>query len=106
MANIGTFKKSGDGYIGQIFTLNLQTKNVRIITEAPATENGPSHRVFVGNAELGACWSKVSKEGRPYLSVKLDDPSLPTAIFATLFDDDDGKTFNLIWTRARPTNGN
>ena len=106
MANIGSFKKVGDIYQGEIVTMSVQTKNVRIVREETvANENAPSHRVFVGRAEIGAAWSKTTREGRDYLSVKLDDPSFTAPIFANLFDDEDGKTFNLIWSRARPSNG-
>jgi uncharacterized protein (DUF736 family) len=80
MANIGTFKKSGDNsYIGEIVTMSLQKKNVTIVAEdASENENAPSHR----------------------------DPSFTAPIFASLFADEDGKTFNLIWSRARTSNGN
>ncbi len=106
MANIGTFTKSGDSYNGEIFTVGFQTKNVRIFPEdTSANDNGPSHKVFVGRAELGAAWSKTSLEGRKYLSLKLDDPSFTAPIFASLFDDEDGETYNLIWTRNRTTGG-
>ncbi|WP_068071307.1 DUF736 domain-containing protein [Novosphingobium lentum] len=106
MANIGSFKKVGNDYQGEIVTMSVQTKNVRIIPEAATdNENAPSHRVFVGRAEIGAAWTKRSNEGRDYLSVKLDDPSFTAPIFANLFDDEDGKTFNLIWSRARKSNG-
>ena len=103
MANIGTFKKSGDtNYTGEIVTMSLQKKNVQIVAEeASENENAPSHRVFVAKAEIGACWQKTSKEGRDYLSIKLDDPSFNAPIFASLFADEDGKTLNLIWSRAR-----
>ena len=40
MATIGTFKKTGAEFLGQIVTLNVQTKNVRIIPAANRT-NGP-----------------------------------------------------------------
>ena len=101
MANIGTFTKTDDGYKGEIVTMSVQQKNVRIVREAESTnENAPSHRVFVGRAEIGAAWSKQSREGRDYLSVKLDDPSFVAPIYANLFDDEDGKAFNLIWTRG------
>ena len=101
MANIGTFTKTSDGYKGEIVTLSVQQKNVRIVAETEAAnENAPSHRVFVGRAEIGAGWSKQSREGRDYLSVKLDDPSFVAPIYANLFDDEDGTTFNLIWTRG------
>jgi uncharacterized protein (DUF736 family) len=108
MANIGTFKKSGDNsYTGEIVTMSLQKKNVTIVAEeASENENAPSHRVFFSRAEVGAAWQKSTKEGRDYLSIKLDDPSFTAPIFASLFADEDGKTFNLIWSRARTSNGN
>jgi uncharacterized protein (DUF736 family) len=105
MANIGTFTKTGNEYKGEIVTMSVQQKNVRIVPEDSDNENAPSHRVFVGRAEIGAAWTKRSNEGRDYLSVKLDDPSFTAPIFANLFDDEDGKSYNLIWSRARRTNG-
>jgi uncharacterized protein (DUF736 family) len=104
MANIGTFKKSGDEFQGEIVTLSLQSKGVRIVPETNRTsDNAPSHRVYVGRAEIGAAWSKRSSEGRDYLSVKLDDPSFTAPIYANLVED--GETFNLIWSRSRRQNG-
>ena len=102
MANIGSFKKVGGEFQGEIVTLSVQTKNVRIVaeTERPS-ENAPSHRVYVGRAEIGAAWAKRSNEGREYLSVKLDDPSFTAPIFANLFDDEGGETYTLIWSRSR-----
>jgi uncharacterized protein (DUF736 family) len=106
MATIGTFKKSGSEFQGEIVTLSVQTKNVRIVPEPNrASENAPSHRIFVGRAEIGAAWSKRSAEDRDYLSVKLDDPSFNAPIYANLFDDEDGDGFTLIWSRSRKANG-
>jgi uncharacterized protein (DUF736 family) len=106
MANIGSFKKSGNEYQGEIVTLSVQAKGVRIVSEANrSNDNAPSHRVFVGRAEIGSAWSKRSSEGRDYLSLKLDDPSFNVPIFANLFDDEDGEGFNLIWSRSRKKNG-
>ena len=53
MANIGTFKKSGEtNYTGEIVTMSLQKKNVTIVAEdASENENAPSHRVFVAKAD-------------------------------------------------------
>lgn len=105
MANIGTFKKTGDDYLGEIVTLNLQAKGVRIVPDlAAASENAPSHRIYVGRAEIGAAWPKRSQDGRAYLSVKLDDPSLNAPIFANLFDEIDD-VYALVWSRSRKTNG-
>ena len=106
MATIGTFKKSGTELQGEIVTLSVQTKNVRIVPEPNrASENAPSHRIFVGRAEIGAAWSKRSAEDRDYLSVKLDDPSFNAPIYANLFDDEDGDGFTLVWSRSRKANG-
>jgi uncharacterized protein (DUF736 family) len=100
MATIGTFKKSGNEFTGEIVTLSVQAKGVRIVPEANrANENAPSHRVFVGKAEIGAAWEKRSNEGRDYLGLKLDDPSFTAPIYANLFDDEDGKGYSLIWSR-------
>ena len=102
MATIGTFKKSGTEFTGEIVTLSVQAKNVRIIPEANRSgENAPSHRVFVGRAEIGAAWAKRSNEGRNYLSVKLDDPSFTIPIYANLFDEEGGESYTLNWSRGR-----
>lgn len=105
MATIGTFKKTATGeYVGDIVTLSVQAKGVRIVPdENPPSENAPSHRILVGRAEIGAAWSKQSNEGRAYLGLKIDDPSFTAPIYANLFDDEDGKTYSLIW--SRPTRG-
>jgi uncharacterized protein (DUF736 family) len=105
MANIGTFKKSGSEYQGEIVTLSVQAKGVRIVAECSrANDNAPSHRVYVGRAEIGAAWSKRSDAGRDYLSVKLDDPSFNAPIYANLVDDEDGESYTLIWSRSRKSN--
>jgi uncharacterized protein (DUF736 family) len=102
MANIGTFTKTEQGLIGEIVTLSFQAKNVRLIAEpASSNENAPTHRVFVGRAEIGAAWPKRSNEGRDYFSVKLDDPSFQAPIYANLFEDEGGETHTLIWSRSR-----
>lgn len=106
MATIGTFKKTGNNeFVGEIVTLSVQAKNVRIVPEATRSgENAPSHRVFVGRAEIGAAWSKRSNEGRDYLGLKLDDPSFTAPIFANLFDDEGGEGYSLIWSRPSRRN--
>ncbi len=100
MATIGTFKKSGNEFTGEIVTLSVQAKNVRIVPETSRSgDNSPSHRVYVGRVEIGAAWAKRSNEGRDYLGLKLDDPSFTAPIFANLFDDEEGEGYSLIWSR-------
>ena len=107
MATIGTFKKTGSNeFTGEIVTLSVQAKNVRIVPEANRSgDNSPSHRVFVGRVEIGAAWAKRSTEGRDYLGLKLDDPSFNAPIYANLFDDEDGEGFSLIWSRPNGRRG-
>ena len=107
MATIGTFKKSGNNeFTGEIVTLSVQARSVRIVPETRASsDNAPSHRVFVGRAEIGAAWAKCSNEGRDYLGLKLDDPSFNAPIFANLFNDEDGDGYSLIWSRPSRRNG-
>ena len=107
MATIGTFKSVGNNeFTGDIVTFTIQVSNVRIVPEANrSNDNAPSHRVFVGRAEIGAAWSKRSSEGRDYLSLKLDDPSFNAPIFANLFDDEGGEGYTLIWSRPSKRNG-
>ncbi|AGT11574.1 DUF736 domain-containing protein [Paracoccus aminophilus] len=106
MATIGTFKKTGNEYTGEIVTLSVQAKGVRIVPDLRATgENAPSHRILVGRAEIGAAWSKRSTEGRDYLGLKLDDPSFSHPIYANLFDDEDGEGHSLIWSRPNSRRG-
>lgn len=100
MATIGTFKKVGNDYQGEIITLSLQAKGVRIVAEQNRTnDNAPSHRVYAGRAEIGAAWSKHSEE-RDFLSLKLDDPSFNNPLYATLFQEEDDN-YSLLWSRPR-----
>ena len=106
MATIGTFKKTGNEFTGEIVTLSVQAKGVRIIPDTNrVNDNAPSHRVMVGRAEIGAAWSKTSNEGRDYLGLKLDDPSFTAPIYANLFDDEDSDNYSLIWSRPNGRRG-
>ncbi len=98
MATIGTFHKQADGsYAGAIKTLSLNVKAAQFRASETDNEKGPDFRIFAGQTEFGAAWKKTSRENRDYLSVKLDDPSFPAPIYASLVDADDG--YALIWSR-------
>ena len=57
MANIGSFRKVNNEFQGEIATLSVQAKGVRIVPETNrANDNAPSHRVYatrVDYAERG-----------------------------------------------------
>jgi uncharacterized protein (DUF736 family) len=106
MATIGTFKKIGEGeFVGEINTLRVRLQGVHIFPATRSGDNAPSHRIGFGRVDLGAAWAKRSEEGRDYLSVKLDDPSLSEPIYANLFEDEGGETHSLIWSRPIRRNG-
>jgi len=100
MATIGSFSKQDDGsYAGSIKTLTLNVKAAQLRPADKDTDKAPDFRIFTGQTEFGAAWKKTSRENRDYLSVKLDDPSFPAPIYASLVDADDG--YALIWSRSR-----
>ncbi|MGK9235773.1 DUF736 domain-containing protein [Inquilinus limosus] len=98
MATIGTFTKSADGFTGAVRTLTL---NVKATIRPAERENdkAPDYRVYAGTIEFGAAWKKISNAGRDYLSVKLDDPSFPAPIYASLVEIEGEDTLSLIWSR-------
>ncbi len=98
MATIGTFTRTENGFTGEIATLTIQARKITIAKESRGGDNAPSHRIFFNKAEIGAAWAKTSKDGRDYLSVKLDDPSFAAPLYANLSEAEDG-SFPLIWTR-------
>lgn len=99
MATIGTFTQAGNGnFTGTIKTLTLNAK----ATLRPIDIEGdkaPNYRLAVGTVECGAGWKKTSREGRDYISVKIDDPTFPAPIYATLSETDTAGEYALIWSR-------
>ena len=101
MATIGTFTRNEDGtFQGSIKTLSLNTK-VRFVPATPDSEKAPDLRAYAGSGiEFGAAWTKRTKDGaRTYHSVKLDDPSFPAPIYASLVEVAEPDTFSLVWSR-------
>jgi uncharacterized protein (DUF736 family) len=94
---LGTFTSDQGKLVGTINSLALKTKATFQPIEK-ANDKAPDYRVYAGGAEIGAAWSKTSESDKPYLSVKLDDPSFPNPIFARLVEVKDGK-HQLIWSR-------
>jgi uncharacterized protein (DUF736 family) len=121
---IGEFKADEDGgYTGQLDALGL---TVSCMTFSPVQEKRADGPDFIitgygewdnvndidyllqfepgqpipnpNSYEVGAAWKKVSQNGKPYLSVKLDGPTLAAPIDCRLIERKDG-SFSLIWKR-------
>lgn len=98
MTTIGTFTKSPDGsFHGAIRTLTLNVKGVEIRPIERAADKAPDHHVFAGQTELGAAWTITRPDKPPCLSVRIDDPSLPTPLCGLLVETDGGH--ELRWSR-------
>lgn len=99
MAQLGTFKKMDDGgFEGEIATLTVKAAKVAI-RKVEKRGDGPDFRVSSGKAEIGAAWSGESKDGRPYLTVKLDDPSFAAPAYCRLVEGE--QECALIWSRPQ-----
>ena len=105
MATIGTFTKSEDGSLsGSIKTLSLNVKTAQFRPVEKDNDKAPDYRIFAGSTEFGAAWKKTARDSdREYLSVKLDDPSFPAPIYASLVKGEGDDSFNLIWSRRSDT---
>lgn len=100
MSTIGVFVLNADGsYTGDIDTLALKLKKVQIrpVADKPS-DKSPDFRITCGKADLGAAWTKTSKDNNTYHSVRLDDPSFGHAINAALVKSE--ADFLLIWSRS------
>lgn len=99
MATIGTFIPSDNGYTGTIKTVTLSIK-AKFEPSAKENDNAPDFRIFAGSTGFGAAWKKTGRDSdRKYLSVKLDDPSFPAPIYASLVNTEGEDGFTLIWSR-------
>ncbi len=100
MAQIGTFTRAEDGsYTGAVKTLSLNIQARFLPAELSGNEKAPNLRVMAGNVEIGAAWQRTSRDNTVYHSVKLDDPSFPAPLYATLVKVDGDDAFTLFWSR-------
>lgn len=98
---IGSFKKDGFGYGGELHTLTLNAK-LTLEPNRSSGANGPAFRMFNGIHEVGIAFKKTSEKGNEYLSVLIDDPSFPKAIWANLLTSSKDAEIPLMWDRPKP----
>jgi len=104
MAIIGTFTPTKDGgWSGAIRTLTIDVKAKFVPNDNRENDRAPAFRIFAGRSELGAAWAQRSNGENPrdYLSVQIDDPSLPEPISAAMFHGKEGEEAQLVWNRRR-----
>ena len=102
---IGNFKYDNDRdtYTGEVHTLTLSRSNVVLRPIEANNGKGPHYRIVAdlpsGEYELGAAWKRTDKTGKLYLSVSLDDPTLPRPVSAAMMHEGVTGAF-LIWSRS------
>lgn len=101
-----TYDPTTDTYAGELWTLFCRHAYMLISPNTKARDGSPDYRIIQndpsGSAVIGAAWRRQSDAGKPFLSVTLDDPSLPVPINAALFRDDGSDQARLVWSR-RPS---
>lgn len=99
---IGKFSNTANGgYTGSIETLAISKAVVFEPVTEKKHEDIPDFRVTANYRDIGAAWHKTTEEGKPFLSVELDDPTFPKPISCALFPTRDGDGHILTWTRDR-----
>lgn len=96
MTTIGTFRRDGEGFVGRVSTLQLDT-TVRISPTQKVSARAPEFRIFAGEAECGAAWRPSEAAAGVLLNIKLDDPTWAEPIDARLMAGEE--TFPLVWYR-------
>lgn len=108
MTQIGTFKRTKSGYSGHIRTLVIDVSIVLIPADHSDAENAPDYRIHLSDddgPEIGAGWKRVGEKAGDYVSLLLDDPTLPQPIRANLFQSSDDKSaWSLHWNRQPKRN--
>ena len=104
MSKIGSFNKAADGNIsGTLHTLQGSREIVFQRIEK-TSEKAPSFTAMLPGTEIviGAGWLKAAKEsGNPYVSIMMDDPTLPMPLYTRLVKDKDGDGYSLYWERTK-----
>lgn len=117
MAVIGQLKETRrDGvleYEGHISTLSTQLYIRLVENPYRSGENSPEFIVMAKSStgkeiEVGSAWKNISApkiigdEGKEYLSIKIDDPSMPSALNVSAFSSrDNPEIWNIVWSRPK-----
>lgn len=99
---IGSFIKTDVGtFRGDLQTLTF-TKEIEFVpVDDKAADKAPDYTIVKAGTsfEIGAAWNRTSKTDSPYIKAKIDDPVLPSTLWAALTQDDQGG-YNLYWSRS------
>lgn len=116
MAIIGLLKEvtlnGRTAYEGHIRTLDYQLSIKLIENPYKTGDNMPDYKVFAkGHSgqeiEIGSAWKNKSSvkmigdEKIEYLSISIDDPSMPQPLNVAAFPSNESGTWNVVWSRTK-----
>jgi len=104
MAQIGQFTRLRGIFTGTIRTLMVDRHVVLVPTNQPEAQGQPHYTIHIKDAdgpEVGVAWKRSGERAGEYISMAIDDPTLPAPIRANLFQrDTDRKEWVLVWKRG------
>lgn len=114
MTVIGRLKRvisdSGETLVGTVSTLQLTLAITLYPTGEPADSRRPSYEIRAKNAEgrevpVGGAWlktmTKPDKFGEEFLSITIDDPSLPQPLNVAAFMAAEGDGWTVMFRRRQ-----
>lgn len=100
-----TYDSSNNTYSGILSMLVNQTHITFQPVSGSRSDKAPAYRIYNdGHAEIGAAWIRQNDQGKDYVTLKLDSPSLPAPIYANLgraANQDDDDVYAIIWNRPK-----
>ena len=96
MPTIGSFSQDDlFGQEGVLETATLKAK-VKFVPLRGKSSKQPDFRILDGKREIGAAWSRTSKNG-PYLFLKIADPAQADPVLCHLYRHGSGPA--VLWAR-------
>jgi uncharacterized protein (DUF736 family) len=104
MTQIGSFRRTSDGYEGRLHSLNLDMTLCLFAAPSSDTEHAPDWRIHRSDCdngpEVGAGWNRTGEKAGAYIALLIDCPSLAQPIRANLFRSGaDEDAWHLMWSR-------
>lgn len=94
----GNFIPTDRGYTGEIRFFGAREKVELVPVDGKDNDKAPDFRIVAaddGRIEYGAAWQKTSKEGRDYVSLKLN-PVVAPPVYLRLFETEAGGEYELV----------
>ena len=100
-----------DALEGSVETLKLEMKIRLKRVQERRGENSPDYEIYTRSkmtdrdVRVGSAWIKTVMRGphagEEFLSLAIDDPSLDKPFHAAAFRNEDGKSWDIVWSRPR-----